>query len=69
MIHLTKLLRREEKKLLKLQKTVEHKLKILRSVFANLGHETGHGKRTVSPAARRKMSLAAKKRWAKAKSK
>ena len=64
----TKLLRREEKRLLEIQKNVKHKLDGLRSAIAALGQES-HGKRRVSAAARRKMSLAAKKRWAKAKSK
>jgi hypothetical protein len=63
-------IRREERKLEKELKHLEHKLNGIRSAAKALGHSTNREvkavkKRVLSPAGRKKIVAAAKKRWAK----
>jgi hypothetical protein len=63
-------IRREERKLEKKVKHLEHRLNGIRSAARALGHSTNRevkavGKRVLSAAGRAKIAAAAKKRWAK----
>ena len=63
-------IRREERKLEKQLKTVQHQLESMRSAARALGGSTGNTlkgfkKRVLSPAGRAKIAAAAKRRWAK----
>jgi hypothetical protein len=63
-------IRREERKLEKKVKHLEHKLNGIRSAARALGHSTNREvkavrKRVLSAAGRAKIAAAAKKRWAK----